>query len=915
MENASGIPEIPISKEPETGFLYSLASLGAYTARLAKYTVVKGITLLGSLAIGLYLTILIINLGGYVDRIFEAQIDEQIGGMILGGWLKEVTDEVERNRIIDETRFAMQRAKGLHEPFLSRTFYWLWQSMSLDVGRAYSRPQVLIESANVRNIVLERLPFTLALSGLANLFVLIASVALALALSRKPGSFFDRLAVLLSPLTSAPSWIFGVFLILVFAGMLNWFPFPRNLKTGGNIFSPDILIVYLRHIALPALAVILSMLFQSIYAWRTFFLIYSQEDYVDVARAKGLSNRVIESRYILRPAMPFVITSFGMMMVSFWQSSIALEQLFLWPGIGAIFIPAVNSHNTPLVLGIVVVFAYLLTLTVFILDFLYAMIDPRVKIGGQDQSLRRPIESGRRLRDFFKQIFAGKWSGRPTQGFPTAVSTTGWNEPLTSQPPIHQARRPSPGQVVSNWSQELRRLIAAGLISMRPIAMEIRRYPSALFGLAIILVLTGVSIYTIIAIPYDQAVILWRAQGGDWYRMTWYQNPRLAQPEWFNLFRRQKLPKTIILHSQDVADQQRKPISEEITQLEIPFTFEFSADEEPQDLVIYFLSRYEKKQPYVTFTWLTPDGRKLDLGGFAITSSNQTYYLSRDERLQKKLKNPDIVSVLFNDTGVASGNTIKGTYTLLLSILFFEPNGELEAETILYGRVSGWAGTDTNRRDLGLALLWGAPVALAFGLLGAVGTNLLAMLLAAISAWFSGWVDSLIQRISEINLIMPTLPIAVMVFMLYSKSIWAVLGVIVLLNIFGSAIKNYRAVFLQARQDPYIEAALSYGASNRRIIGQYLIPRILPVLFPQLVIMAPGYVFYEATLAYLGVSDPYLPTWGKVIYEAIASRALLDPTNYYWILLPLALLVITGLAFAMLGFAMDRVLNPRLRDS
>ena len=231
---------------------------------------------------------------------------------------------------------------------------------------------------------------------------------------------------------------------------------------------------------------------------------------------------------------------------------------------------------------------------------------------------------------------------------------------------------------------------------------------------------------------------------------------------------------------------------------------------------------------------------------------------------------------------------------------------------VLYGRVFGLAGTDNLRRDLLVSLLWGTPVALAFGFLGAVVTTILSMLIAALGAWYGGWVDELIQRISEVNLILPSLPIAIMVFILYSRSIWAILAVLVLLNIFGNGIKVYRAAFLQIRALPYIEAAQSYGASNLRIIISYLTPRILPVLIPQMVIMVPGYVFIEATLAYLGVSDPYLPTWGKMIFDALNVTSFQQ--DYYWIMQPITLLLLTGLAFAMLGYTLDRVLNPRLRE-
>ena len=88
--------------------------------------------------------------------------------------------------------------------------------------------------------------------------------------------------------------------------------------------------------------------------------------------------------------------------------------------------------------------------------------------------------------------------------------------------------------------------------------------------------------------------------------------------------------------------------------------------------------------------------------------------------------------------------------------------------------------------------MWGLPVALIFGLLGAVLTSLLSMLIAAAGAWYGGWVDSLIQRITEIDMILPALPLAIMVYYAYAKSVWVILGVMVLLNVFGSAIKNFK---------------------------------------------------------------------------------------------------------------------------
>jgi peptide/nickel transport system permease protein len=218
-----------------------------------------------------------------------------------------------------------------------------------------------------------------------------------------------------------------------------------------------------------------------------------------------------------------------------------------------------------------------------------------------------------------------------------------------------------------------------------------------------------------------------------------------------------------------------------------------------------------------------------------------------------------------------------------------------------------------NRRDLMIPILWGTPIALAFGLVGSLCTLLLTMIIAAIGSWYGGWVDSLIQRITEVNLVLPFLPILIMVGTFFSRSIWVILGAAILLSIFTGQIKSYRAIFLQIRESGYIEAAKAYGASDFRIIFKYLIPRMIPLLIPGLVSSVPSFVFLEASLAVLGLGDPVLPTWGKTIDDAFVHGALYKG-YYYWMVEPALLLMITGLGFAMLGFALDRVFNPKLRE-
>ncbi|HLO13500.1 MAG TPA: ABC transporter permease, partial [Anaerolineales bacterium] len=338
--------------------------------------------------------------------------------------------------------------------------------------------------------------------------------------------------------------------------------------------------------------------------------------------------------------------------------------------------------------------------------------------------------------------------------------------------------------------------------------------------------------------------------------------------------------------------------------------FDFSYDYFPQDMILYLSSKYKEKQPFISVEWLTPDGRKIRIVNTAL-NQKQTYRFSQDEKLKAKLRTDNVIPELFSDP--KTGKLIRGKYQLLITGATFEADSDINVEFVFHGQVYGLAGTDQARRDLIVPLLWGAPVALAFGLIASLGTSVLTMVIAAVGTWYGGWIDELIQRITEINLVLPFLSILIMIGTFYSRSIWVILGATILLSIFTGAIKSYRSIFVQVKESMYIEAARAYGASSPRIVFLYLIPRMIPLLIPGLVSSVPAFVFLEASLAVLGLGDPVLPTWGKIIEDANSNGALYRG-YYYWILEPATLLMITGLGFAMLGFALDRIFNPKLRD-
>ena len=366
--------------QPEAGVEVETKRPPSTFSRIAKYTVFK----IGALALtvitGVYLTVLIANMGGFVDDIRRGQIQEEVFGIVLANPEMQRLDAAVRQQQVDEMIALREKRLGLDQPFILRSFRYLSDALTLNLGRAENLTSDS-GSKQVRLIILERLPPTLLLFATANIFTFIASVTFALTLSRRYGSLIDKAIITMSPISSAPGWFFGIFLILIFAAQLRLLPF------GGMVAAPPpenpwaYALSLLKHMILPVTALFLSTFFGAVYAWRTFFLIYSSEDYVELAKAKGLSSGQIERSYILKPTLPNIITTFALTLITLWQGAIILETIFNWPGLGRLFFRAIGLFDTPVIVASTVIYAYLLAITVLLLDFIYAIVDPRVKIG------------------------------------------------------------------------------------------------------------------------------------------------------------------------------------------------------------------------------------------------------------------------------------------------------------------------------------------------------------------------------------------------------------------------------------------------------------------------------------------------------------------------------------------------------
>jgi peptide/nickel transport system permease protein len=853
--------------------------------RIGRYTLTRGISIFAALLIGVYLCVLAVNYGGFIDAIFNDLVEGAVmDAAIYGDHSGESYEETSAK--LNQMREQLREMYGLNEPFFNRSLKWYWHAITFDWGE-----QVPLNEDGyffydppipVRQMILDYLPRSMLLFAAANLTTFLIGIFTAMAVGRKPDGIIYKLVSALTPLFTAPSWVYGLILFIFLPWLLICFPLNDLVDPNLDLNFQQQVFIILKRLAWPVAATFLSMFIQLIFTWRTFFAISASEDHVSLAIAMGLHPRRIEQKYILRPTLLPVITNFSMLLLAFWQSSLALEIVSCWPGIGFLFMASFWRLSRNIIVAIVVTFAYLIAFTVFMLEFVYALVDPRVRI-----------------------------TGNQTRKIPRKKTLSG----LKGQQSPHVDQGQKLIRSIKKRTTNLRGFKLNSLILPRwrqsalyQSLKRISKSTMAKISLLMVTTLALIAVIVVVKIPMDRAIELWRSQRED----TW-RTPELAQPTWTNFFKTEKLSETIFLTTADPGAAQGEKVALKNSWVkEITFTIDYQAVDLPQDVKIKIMADYEEKQPFVQILVFTPDGRELELAGFSATS--ETLYSVGDRiadeftTANRSYAGSPMVPI-FTDPESDDGAIITGEYKFKVIARTFEEAGAVDVEFVLLGNVYGIAGTDTEKHDLAVPLLWGLPVALVFGLAGALLTSIGTMLIAAVGTWFGSWADTLVQRITEINIMIPALPIAMTIYLSVSKSIWVILGILVLLNIFSTEIKNYRAAFLQIKDLPYIEAAQSYGASNFHIIRSYLIPKIYPLLLPRLVFMVPAYVYLEATLAFLGVSGIFIPTWGKMI-----SDGLVHPEAPYWITQPIILLVLTGTAFTMLGIALDKIMNPSLYD-
>ena len=277
----------------------------------------------------------------------------------------------------DETYMKNLRAEyGLDQPLPVQLWAYVDRVAHGDLGTSFVRRE------KVLSIIMERLPNTLLLDAFALLVAAGGGITLGAMAARRQGSAGDSAVTTLAMLFYAvPQFWLGMMMVLVFAVWLNWLP-PFGIETMGADYTGLARIADVgQHIILPG--VTLALYFMASYArlTRTAMIDVADQDFVKTARAKGISERQVQRRHILRNALIPLVTYAGLQASILVGGSVLVENVFSWPGVGTLAFQAVLARDNPLLLGIFIVTSVLVCLFNLITDIAYSLVDPRVELG------------------------------------------------------------------------------------------------------------------------------------------------------------------------------------------------------------------------------------------------------------------------------------------------------------------------------------------------------------------------------------------------------------------------------------------------------------------------------------------------------------------------------------------------------
>jgi peptide/nickel transport system permease protein len=274
--------------------------------------------------------------------------------------------------IPESTREAIRKSFGLDQPWPIRYVRWITNLARGDWGFSFNTKGPVID------LVLQRLPQTLQVVGVAYLIAISLAIPIGVISAVRQYSAFDQVATFFSFIGfSVPSFFTGLALMLVFAINLKWFPIVYSSTLGIKDWAS--FTELLRQMFLPVMVLVVQQTAALTRFMRASMLDNLPLDYVRTARAKGLADRVVVIRHVLVNSLIPVITLIALGIPTIFAGAIITENLFRVNGLGQLLITSINSSDTPVVMALTFIFAFLTVTFNLIADILYGVLDPRVR--------------------------------------------------------------------------------------------------------------------------------------------------------------------------------------------------------------------------------------------------------------------------------------------------------------------------------------------------------------------------------------------------------------------------------------------------------------------------------------------------------------------------------------------------------
>jgi peptide/nickel transport system permease protein len=270
-----------------------------------------------------------------------------------------------------EVAMALRAKFGIDDPIWLRYLHWVAAMLHGDWGFSF------VSRMNVDILIWQRLPVTLLVIGSSQILALLIALPVGVYSAVRPYSIFDQIANTLAFIGfSLPTFFTGLLFILLFSIYLDWLPFVYRTDIGGSGWH-----WYWAQLRQTVMPVAVLALFQGA-SWtryvRSAVLDMIRLDHVTTARAKGLKERVVITKHVVRNALIPVVTLVALQIPAVFGGAIVTEQIFRVPGIGSLLIGSILANDTPVIMAVTFVFACLVVLFNLIADILYGWLDPRI---------------------------------------------------------------------------------------------------------------------------------------------------------------------------------------------------------------------------------------------------------------------------------------------------------------------------------------------------------------------------------------------------------------------------------------------------------------------------------------------------------------------------------------------------------